>query len=333
MPANKDFQRRIEILDECLRRRQRQWTIQCLLEEVNRKLNESFGKGIGQRSLYDDLNYLNYELDAPIEKYKDGKKTCYRYADPDFSIRNIPVKQEEVMLMRDAIELLSQVGGFQIAEEMLAVVNRLENTVATNIHGRHAIIQFEKNGMAAGTQWLTDLFEAVKDKTVLKITYQPFGKEPLEHIFHPYLLKEYRNRWFVIGRIGDKQIITNLALDRIIKLKPLRDAFLENDLFNPDSYYDALIGVSWPEHAAPETVTLTVSAALYPYIQTKPIHSSQRVVKERKDGTRTIELHLVNNHELRSQLLGLGPGLVVKSPDSLRNQMKELYTAGSQLYS
>ena len=246
MPANKDFQRRIEILDECLRRRQRQWTIQCLLEEVNRKLNESFGKGIGQRSLYDDLKYLNLEMDAPIEKYKDGKKTCYRYADPDFSIRNIPVKQEEIMLMRDAIELLSQVGGFQIAEEMLAVVNRLENTVATNIHGRHAIIQFEKNGMAAGTQWLTDLFEAVKEKTVLKISYQPFGKDVQDHIFHPYLLKEYRNRWFLIGRIGEKGVITNLALDRILKLKPLRETLKENDLFNPDSYYDALIGVSWP---------------------------------------------------------------------------------------
>ena len=49
MPANKDFQRRIEILDECLRRRQRQWTIQGLLEEVNRKLAESFGKSIGLR--------------------------------------------------------------------------------------------------------------------------------------------------------------------------------------------------------------------------------------------------------------------------------------------
>ena len=284
-------------------------------------------------SLYDDLKYLNLEMDAPIEKYKDGKKTCYRYADPDFSIRNIPVKQEEITLMRDAIELLSQVGGFQIAEEMLAVVNRLENTVATNIHGRNAIIQFEKNGMTAGTQWLTDLFEAVKEKTVLKISYQPFGKETTDHIFHPYLLKEFRNRWFLIGRIGDKPLITNFALDRILKLKPTRETFRENDLFNPDTYYDALIGVSWPENATPETVSITVSAALYPYIQTKPIHSSQRLVKERKDGRRTLEFFLVNNHELRSQLLGLGPGLVVEKPESLREQMKELYAQGTLLYS
>jgi predicted DNA-binding transcriptional regulator YafY len=333
MPANKDFSRRLHILDDCLRRRQRHWTISVLLEEVNRRLAEQFGKGISQRSLYDDLKALNLEYDAPIEKYKQGGETCYRYADPNFSIYKIPVSQEDIATLRDAIDLLSQVNGFPIASELAEVLGRLENTVYTNIEGRHALIQFEQNGLAHGNQHVHNLFEAIKGKTVLRIEYQPFGKESKEHIVHPYLLKEFRNRWFLLGRIDGREDVTNFALDRMRKIKPLlKHPYQENDVFDPDTYFDAVIGVTLPDGAQPEEIILRASAQLWPYLQTKPLHPSQTIVKEYKDGSVKLSLRLVPNYELRMALMSMGPGVVVESPEGLRGEMRELYEKGSFIY-
>jgi predicted DNA-binding transcriptional regulator YafY len=333
MPANKDFSRRLQILDDCLRRRQRHWTIAALLEEVNRRLEEQFGKSISQRSLYDDIKALNLEYDAPIEKYKHDGETCYRYADPHFSIYKIPVSPEDITTIRDAINLLSQVNGLPIAAELAEVLGRLENTVYTNIEGRHTLIQFEQNGLAHGNQHVHNLFEAIKGKTVLRILYQPFGKEAKEHIVHPYLLKEFRNRWFLLGRIDERDDVTNFALDRIRSFKPiLKHPYRENDVFNPDTYFDAVIGVTLPDGAQPEEIILRASAKLWPYLQTKPLHPSQTIIKEYKDGSVRLSLRLVPNYELRMALMSMGPGVVVESPEGLRGEMRGLYERGKDQY-
>ena len=333
MPLNKAFALRIQIIDDCLRRRQRTWSMEDLLDEVNNKLSGQSGKVVSIRTIYGDVKAMTLEMDAPIESFKQGSKTCYRYTDPNYSIRKLPVQQEDIQTLRDAIELLTQVKGFPIADELRGVVERLENTVSTNIEGRHGIIQFEHHVRAAGTERLQDLFEAIKGKTVLRIHYQPFGKEVREHIIHPYLLKEFRNRWFLLGRIDGHPFVTNLALDRMQKVKPiLRHVYIENDVFDPDAYFDNLIGVTWPEGAQPETINLRVSAAIYPYIQTKPIHHSQTVVREFRDGSRRIRLSLVNNYELRMALMSMGPGVVVEKPKGLRKTMAEIYKDGLRQY-
>jgi predicted DNA-binding transcriptional regulator YafY len=332
MPVNKDFQRRLEILDDCFRRKQKTWTVDDLVEEINRRLSIDFGKGISKRSVYDDINYMLYDLDAPIVTKREGRKIYYTYGQSDFSIRNIPVKEEDIRLLRDAIDVISQVSGLQIADEVQAVVNRLENTVATNFSGRQSIIQFEKNGLTAGNHLLRDVFEAVKGRTVLKIVYQPFGRQAYEHVFHPYLLKEYRNRWFLIGRVDGSGRLTNLALDRIQKLKPLSNAFAENDLFDPDTYFNHMVGVTLPEGSVPETIRLRIAADQYPYIRTKPIHDSQRHVGQAPDGSHIVELHVVNNHELRSVLMGHAQRLVVEAPETLRRQIGEMYAEGARVY-
>ena len=63
------------------------------------------------------------------------------------------------------------------------------------------------------------IFDAIICKQALKITYQPFNKpDKTEIIFSPYLLKEFRNRWFVFGKINEYSTITVLGLDRIKKI-------------------------------------------------------------------------------------------------------------------
>lgn len=186
---------------------------------------------------------------------------------------------------------------------------------------------------ALGEAYLDDLFTAIKEKMTLKIQYQPFSKsEPYDWLVHPYLLKQYRNRWFLIARVGDNQRVTNLALDRIKKIANSKEPFLENDIFDPEIYYNNLIGVTTTENDKPEDIEIKVATASVPYILTKPIHFSQETLKTYKDGSIKIGLKLIHNFELRTLLFSYGPGIEVLKPVSLREKLKEELEKTVNLY-
>lgn len=190
-----------------------------ILEEVNNKLTENFGKSVSQRTIYGDMNFLIREMDAPVERYNSDNRVCYRYSDPDYSIKNLPIREDDLSLLRDAVELLSQVHGFAIADDMLAVVNRLENTIATNIQGRNSIIQFEKNGLTAGTNWLQDCFEV----------YLPYISETQDEKMYKVVTE--RERWFNII-MGDNYKVDAENTDKYAERIPLPEELSRELSFN-----------------------------------------------------------------------------------------------------
>lgn len=333
MPDNKNFAARIEILDECLRNHYRKWTLQDLIDTVNEKLFERFGISAGKRTIQEDLKCLKEQKGAPIEKRKEGSVTYFHYSDSNFSIKNLPIQDDEIGLLNDAIHILKQVNDFKVLQEVDAIVRKLQNTIDTNIPGGPAIIQFEKHTVASGTEHIDNLFSAIKEKTVLRIAYQSFkATEPTEGLFHPYLLKEYRNRWFVIGSHDRSEQLTNLALDRIKSVKPSAHPFAANPKFDPETYFNNLIGVSLPEGEPVQCVEIKVVARQAPYIRTKPIHHTQEIVREYANGSLLIRLWIVVNYELQSVLLGYGCDLEVVKPTTLREAMKQIFTSAIQCY-
>lgn len=333
MPQNKDFAIRIEILDECLRNRYRNWTLQNLIDSVNDKLTERYGTTVSKKTIQDAIKFMKEEKQAPIEKRKNGATTYFYYSDPNFSIKNLPIETEEIDFLKDAIHLLRQVNDFKILGDVDAIINKLQNTVNTNVEGGLIIVQFEKHATVLGTGYIDKIFDAIKGQTALRISYQSFKALTPEHcVFHPYLLKEYRNRWFVIGRKETAESVTILALDRIKEIKNSGNEYIKNNLFNPETYYNNLIGVSIPDGEQIQSIELRVASNQAPYIRTKPIHHTQEIINEYKNGDLKIKLWLINNYELRSALLSYGCDIEVLKPESLRNEMKEIFKKGANLY-
>lgn len=178
---------------------------------------------------------------------------------------------------------------------------------------------------------MDNLFNAVKEKTALNITYQPFGKNAFEQIIHPYLLKEFRNRQFLIARDDKFNTTCNLALDRIRRVKPLQSSFKENDLFDPNTYFNNLVGVTFPEGEEIRNIVLRASPNQVPYIKSKPIHFTQET-EDLKDGWILVKLNLINNYELRSVLLSYGADIEVIEPIELRKQMREILQNAGKNY-
>jgi predicted DNA-binding transcriptional regulator YafY len=319
MPIVKNAQERLYILDEILGGI-RKYDLRNLLEKVNEKLLLSGFSTISEKTLFNDLKFLKEDKEAPINK--PTKVNPFYYYTEKFSIKNLLLEEEEVDSLKQASEILKRLSPYLIGSEIDEIISKLEQRVHTNVPSRDQIIQFETHTQSAGANWIQNLFSAIKDKCSLRLSYKPFHKtEAREFIFHPYLLKQYRNRWFLFGRENENPYILNLALDRIQSIKNSSATFVENNLFQPDEHFKHLVGVSMPRESKIHDIIIKVDATSVPYLMSKPIHNLQETIKTYKNGDIQIKLPVYINYELISTILSYGTALEVIKPAVLREEI------------
>lgn len=329
MPQTRKPKERAEILDELLS--QRKWTGVELLSRLNSKLGDLDEKHIDKRTFKRDLDYLELK-GAPLHRPVKGDMAYYYVH--DFSLKDVPLDKDELRALKQAVSILKKVENFQITDELDLIVGKLENRIHTNVTENLTIVQFENHTRALGSNWFSNLFDSVREQTTLEIIYQSFKHtSETKYILHPYLLKEYRNRWWLIGRNGKSSRILTLGLDRIKKVKVSKEKFIVNDLFHPDTLFDNAIGVSIDYNAKPVDIILKINPISVRHVESKPIHKNQELVRKEPDGSLIVKLHLVLNYELRSTIMGFGEGIEVLEPTSLRNEIKNTHLKTITLYS
>jgi predicted DNA-binding transcriptional regulator YafY len=320
MPVTKNFSLRIEILDQLLSIGKK-FTFSQLLERINEKLSEMGLSEISDRTLRNDIKFLRDEKDAPL--FKATNTEPFYYYVNKFSIKELIISDEDVDYFKQAADILKKVAGLSFGAELDEIIKKLENRVHTNIPERSNFIQFENQVITLGLNWLDDLFNSIKNKSVLRVSYLPFHYETAkDFIFHPYLLKQYRNRWFVFGRTDENNFLTIFALDRIKGIKNSKNNYIENNLFDPEEYFNNLVGVSVKKDSKIEDILIKVKGPQLQYILSKPIHNNQEMVKKYKNGDAMIKLKLFVNYELVSQLMGYGSTIEVLKPQFLRDEIK-----------
>lgn len=321
MPTNKHASFRYRVLNECFRRRRR-WTIEALMEEVGEKLSESFSTGmtVSKRTIENDIQLMRSEpprgFSAPIRR----KNHQYFYEDRAFSIDKKPLLDKDIAAIREAVAVLQQFNGLPQFRALADILVKMEGRAN---FPNTPVIQFETNEQAAGTEWLEKLYRAILDQSVLKVTYHPFRvEEPLELTFHPYYLREYRNRWFVFGRHDTENTIYTLALDRIKALRPSQQPFQLNDIFDPETFFQDLVGVTRTAGAEPVDIVFRVKPLLSKYLLTKPLHPSQRQLDTTPEHV-DLCIRVIPNYELYSELMRFGKALTVLGPESVKKAMQD----------
>jgi len=334
MSTNKHAQIRYQALDRCFAKRGTRYFWEDLLEACNEALFEFTGKakGIQRRQLFEDIKYMESDQGwcIPLEKNKEGKRVWYRYSDTDFSINKRPLNEGEADQLKEALLTLGRFKGMPQFHWVDELVARLEAGFGLR-QGAARIIEFEENPYLKGNEHITSLFHAILNEQVLAISYQGFKQEsPAPLRFHPHYLKQFNNRWFVFGTTDGYERVTNLALDRILELVPTTGQYTRNTSIDYAEHFEEVVGVSVPDVPV-TTVEIRVSAKLWPYLQSKPLHGSQKVMHKTKDGV-TVRLDVKPNFELRSLLLSHGDELDVLAPPDLRKAMAELAKAMARNY-
>lgn len=326
MPVNKNAYLRYQILDQCFSNKHRRFNIDDLVDFVSEKL----GYNISLRQIREDIANLRLSpYHAPIRAQQyDGKKCFYHYSDPDYSIFNNELSTEEVANLRSTIDMLSRYRGIPTNAWLEEVISNLEYRFGVKANSEN-LIAFEQNDMLKGLEHLTGIIDATINHQTLEIAYQSYWGEKRNIVVYPYYVKQYNGRWFLFGLNDEKGKIESYALDRIESYACSTKPFVENVTTDFTSYFDDVIGVSVPYgDVATEEVVLRFSSQRFPYVLSKPIHSSQRVLSE----PYTVSIHVKPNRELSQQILSFIPDVEVLSPEWLRNEIRDKLKDNLQKY-
>ena len=318
MPVDRQVLIRYRVLNRCFRNAHREFDINALLDAVNRELEKHDCQPISERTLRVDIQRLqeppyHIELD---ESLKSGKRRLYRYSDVSFSLPMVTLDDEEKEMLKKTIGMLSQYDDIPQYQWMLTLFSQIEN--GNGWESGKRFVEFQNNADLVGIGHFQALLGAIINKQPLKILYKPFGKIERSMNIHPYYLKQYNDRWFLVAQTEGFDDLSVLAIDRIDSIKTLHIPFIESNVDMEDYFGDSVGVTVFPDRPI-EEVRLRVNAKRYPYMATKPIHWSQTELKdEATEDYKVIRLKVRINNELETMILSYGDDVEVLAPESLR---------------
>lgn len=326
MSQNKNALIRYKTIDKCLQNQYRTWTLDDLIEACSDALFEYEGREnrISKRTIQMDIQLMRSEklgYNAPIVVYD---KKFYKYDEEDFSITDIPLTETDMNVLTETVSMLKQFKDFSLFSDVSDILQRLEDKIYSEKSHTNSVIYLDKNENLKGLHYLDEIYQAIIKKIVLVITYKSFkSREEQKFNFHPFILKEFNNRWFLVGKKKGTQPITNLALDRITSIDFDFNLPYIEEVFDAEDFYKDVVGVTVNQGMNARKIELWIDKENAPYVLTKPFHTSQKLEKENEDGSINITLKLKTNYEIERLLLGFGDGLEVISPNGLRLRIKD----------
>lgn len=301
MPITKNAFARYQIIDRCLSNTGRSYTFAALLDAVNEGLALQDINSVSIRQLRGDLKFMRSEAgwSAPIEtSHGKGKAPIYKYADPGFSIVKAPLNETQLRDMELAVDLLDRFKGlpnFKFLNEFIAVMKgQMHLDLADD---EQKFIDWGGNDFLQGVEHLSELFRAVKNGFQIHLEYKPFNRpKVVVENANPKYLKQYNNRWFLVTVEESGRVFIN-PLDRIESFHVLDSSIPAAVTFDPEEHFDPIVGVT-RNFGDPQLLEIKLTAESYPYIESKPIHHSQKnYPKECK-----VTIKVIPNKELENEL-------------------------------
>jgi len=186
---------------------------------------------------------------------------------------------------------------------------------------KHHAVSFEKR-RPSGTKHLFGLLHALNNRIPVSFTYNKFYKsQPEIRTVEPYLLKESKNRWYLVGKDSLRNDLRTFGLDRITDLQFHNKKFVKPPARQIEEYFTHCFGIIRPETGQIlEEIILSFTPTQGRYILSHPLHESQEILKQDEQEIR-IRLTLYITHDLVMELLSHGHQVRVLQPESLKHKM------------
>jgi predicted DNA-binding transcriptional regulator YafY len=330
MPKSKEQHLRYRIIDQELRKHPRVKTrdLQKVIEDV---LQETVDVRTIQKDIKDMKEDTRLGFDAPIEYDKHEK--AYKYTDRGYSISNFSLQSDEIAALKfyaACLQLYSNSGLFRNFSSAIdkiisgiSLKQRLKKDTNPDL-----IIQTDTFSHPAGSEWLEYLVQAIDDKSNVSFQYKKFNDSSTAQtrVLSPYLLKEFHNRWYVLGMVVADRRIKTFALDRMTDLRFSPGEYVKDPAFNPEVYFKHCLGITASDEPV-QKIVLQFSKEQIPYVKSLPVHPTQTIMEETPDQI-TISIEVIPSYELYEYILGKTPDIRVLAPKKISNRVKNLLKKG-----
>lgn len=338
MPANKYALLRYRIIDRCINNRSRPYpTKEDLRSACEEALYGSDGENISISTIEKDIWAMRNEGElgyyAPIAYHRDHRG--YYYEEEDYSINEVSLNYEDIEAIRFAANTLIQFRDLPIFQQFDQAIGKIADrlSVAPNLDtsGVDSFMQFESTPSSGGSIHLAPLLEAIKNRHPINIKYKKFSESiSSSYSLHPYLLKEYRNRWYLLAWDLKRGSIRTFGCDRIEEVKVSTETTFSDVKFNSEEYFKYAIGITVIDDSPPVEVVLKCSPILANYLKTQPLHNSQKlkVVGEKFE----VRLEVLITFELIQWLQGFSSDIEVLRPTTLLDKLAKILKDAADKY-
>lgn len=195
-------------------------------------------------------------------------------------------------------------------------------------------IVFLEKRKANGTEYFSEILKAVKNLNVVEISYLNFlnhsGKSSIRKVC-PIAIKESKNRWYLLAKDSNDEVVKSFSLDRISKLVLLKDVFFTKIDFDVEQEYQNVFGILKSDSKI-EKIKIQCSESQYRYLETLPLHHTQRLLPNDNENF-IISLELIPTYDFIMEILAMGKEVKVLEPKSLVAEVKKKLHENLEQYS
>ena len=326
MPHIKNALIRYRIIDRCIRNKYKSYPSKQELREACEEnlFGTNYGEHICDSTIEKDLFNMRMDHDAPIKYSK--KHNGYYYEDPSYSINDIPLTEDDLESIQFAVNTLQQFREVDMFKQFGQAIDKIVDRVAIeskqSLNSENPIVQFETAYSSGGNEFLPPLYEAIISKNKVIFNYKSFKSTDFkERIVSPLLLKEYRNRWYLISFDESKNDIITFALERMLNLESIKENSIIPSSFNPKEYFEYATGIT-AYKGEPELIEIKADSISAKYILSQPFHHSQKLISEYNEYS-IFQLKVFISEELIRSFLSFGGEIEVLTPANLRSMIKQ----------
>ncbi len=286
---------------------------------------DASGNNICDSTIEKDLFAMREEHDAPIKYSK--KEKGYFYEDPDFTINEIPLSEDDVESIQFALSTLSQFRDTAMFKQFGFALDKIVDRVNVDQSRKQGdiegFVQFERGATKTGSDHLAPLLNTIKNRKIVYFDYESFiSQNRKKRKVSPLLLKEYNNRWYLISYDYVKQDIITYGLDRMFELEATEQEAHVPENFDPDLFFKYSVGITASRNATPQKILFEANAIASRYIDSQPFHESQEIVATAENGSQ-FSLFVVVSEELIRKLISYAGEIKVLQPKTLADELKK----------
>ena len=316
MPISKSAFRRYQIIDKMVRNKMKTYpTMNQIVDQIHQSLEYEVSPETIQKDIAKMKEPAPEGFHAPI--YYNRTTRGYAYSDPDYVLAGVPLTDVDIESIRESLEFIKILGGSQISEKFNNAMEKVLSISLEEFQGKvkkQPILQTMNPPKSRGFEHFDLFYAACRDKTPVSFVHYSYKKRNFSAFsIHPFLIKEFENKWYVMGYSEKHKEVRTFGLDRIFdpillkkKFIPVESAIIEREANN---YY----GVFPIPNQKKQRIKIHVSALATNYFEAYPIHESQQI-KKQEDGSSVISYYLIPTIELTRLILSHGYHVNVIEP-------------------
>lgn len=255
---------------------------------------------------------------------EDRHRKIY-YNDPNFSIKKFPITEKELIHLELATHTLQNLFSNQFIKRYNSAMSKIlkgydktSDTIEDSYREQLVVTQYiqpEISHSKKGYGWIEKLFDSIFNKTSISVVYQKPNKEAEIKIISPYLLKAFRNRWYLVGFDHSKKEKARIySLERITDIKDSQDEYFESKSFDSNKFFEFIFGIFQDDDSEPIKLELEFYNTAIQQVIDQPLMSNQKYQLSEDKKVLKVELTVYNSGELIRAILGFGASVKVISP-------------------